>query len=234
LVLLLAAAGTATAQKPKHFPEFNGIDIIDNSLTGVDIKDRSLTAREFKGGLPRGTRGPAGPPGDPGPQGPPGNNGAQGPQGPAGPAGPAGPPGATGAPGAAGAIGPPGPAGPVNLDYNYKEVTSGAGANRQWTSVACDAGWHAVGGGGFVGNAYDGAQLTASYPSNGTIPQGSLPPLGTTGWSIVFDKHSGASTQVVAYVVCAQATNVTGPSETVVDPGTAGGSASAGERPATP
>jgi hypothetical protein len=88
LALLVATTGSAVAQT-KHFPEFNGIDIIDNTLTGRDVKDRSLTPKDFKGSVrgkrgPRGRTGAPGPKGEPGPPGSPGANGAQGPAGPPG------------------------------------------------------------------------------------------------------------------------------------------------------
>jgi Collagen triple helix repeat (20 copies) len=97
LALLVATTGTAVGQTG-HYPEFNGVDIIDNSLTGADIRDRSLTRTEFKKGIllrgPRGKRGLRGRQGSPGtaglqgPVGPKGDAGAPGAQGPQGPAGP--------------------------------------------------------------------------------------------------------------------------------------------------
>jgi hypothetical protein len=195
LALFVATAGTATAQK-KHFPEFNGVDIIDNTLTGKDIKDKSLTAREFKGGLPRGQRGPRG---LPGPPGAPGQNGAQGPQG---------------GPGANGQDGAPGAAGFSRLDYNFVNLNVPASAGRWRGSVACDAGLRAVGGGGWVSGVAEQGSIVASYPSDGTNPAGNDPPIGNTGWSVIFDKHvtTGATTTLQVHVVCAQAQQVTGPS----------------------
>jgi hypothetical protein len=94
LALLVASAGMATAAgQIRHFPSWNGVDIIDNSLTGRDIKNKSLTKKDFRGSV-RGPRGPQGRPGANGAQGPPGiqgspgiqgTQGAQGIQGPAGP-----------------------------------------------------------------------------------------------------------------------------------------------------
>jgi Collagen triple helix repeat (20 copies) len=88
LALLVATTGSAVAQT-KHFPEFNGIDIIDNTLTGRDIKDKSLSPKDFRGSVrgKRGKTGARGPKGDPGSPGSPGQPGAQGSAGPAGPAG---------------------------------------------------------------------------------------------------------------------------------------------------
>ena len=88
LALLVATTGTAVAQT-KHFPEFNSIDIIDNTLTGRDIKDRSLSPKDFKGSVrgKRGRIGTRGAKGDTGSPGSPGQPGAQGPPGPAGPPG---------------------------------------------------------------------------------------------------------------------------------------------------
>jgi Collagen triple helix repeat (20 copies) len=92
LALLVAMTGTAVAQT-KHFPEFNSIDIIDNSLTGADVKNKSLTPKDFSGsvrGKPgkrgkTGAKGAQGSVGPPGPSGPPGQTGPQGAQGPSGP-----------------------------------------------------------------------------------------------------------------------------------------------------
>jgi hypothetical protein len=66
-----------------HFPTFNGVDIINESLTGADIRNKSLTRDDFRGSVrgKKGARGPIGPPG------PPGNPGGQGQAGPPGPPG---------------------------------------------------------------------------------------------------------------------------------------------------
>jgi Collagen triple helix repeat (20 copies) len=85
-VAVLVPAAALSKGSIRHFPTFNGVDIINGSLTGKDVKDHSLTKKDFKGSV-RGPRGP------------------QGPAGPAGPGGPAGPAGANGAPGAPGAKG---------------------------------------------------------------------------------------------------------------------------------
>jgi hypothetical protein len=67
----------------RHFPTFNGTDIINESLTGADIRNRSLTKADFRGSV-RGPRGPAGQNGANGTNGATGATGATGPQGPAG------------------------------------------------------------------------------------------------------------------------------------------------------
>jgi hypothetical protein len=97
LALIVASAGMATAATQiRHFPSWNGVDIIDNSLTGRDIKNssltgkdvknKSLTPKDFRGSV----RGPRGPQGSPGANG---TNGAQGPKGDKGDQGIQGPPG---------------------------------------------------------------------------------------------------------------------------------------------
>jgi Collagen triple helix repeat (20 copies) len=86
LVFLVPIA--STTGKIDHFPTFNGIDIINGSLTGADIRNKSLTRADFRGSI-RGPRGLRGAQGAQGSQGPPGQNGANG------------APGAPGAPGTA-------------------------------------------------------------------------------------------------------------------------------------
>ena len=92
LVVAILALLVATAQSAygvsniRHYPYFNSVDIIDNTLTGRDIKNKSLTKADFRGSFqgPRGLRGPSGPrglqgaPGGQGPQGPKGDNGTNG------------------------------------------------------------------------------------------------------------------------------------------------------------
>ena len=202
LALLAATAGTAIANHGgPHGPAgiVNSLDVQDSSLTGRDIKDRSLTAREFKGGLPRGPRGFRGRQGQPGVPGGPGPKGDPGPQGP---------------PGADGQNGAPGAAGFTKLDYNFVNLTVPTTAGRWRGSVACDAGLRAVGGGGWVSAVHNQGAIVASYPSDGTNPGASDPPIGSTGWSIIFDKYvtTGATTTLQIHVVCAQAQQVTGPS----------------------
>ena len=72
LVYLVPIAATST--NIRHFPTFNGTDIIDGSLTGRDIRNKSLSPSDFRGSI-RGARGA------PGQTGPPGQTGAQGVQG---------------------------------------------------------------------------------------------------------------------------------------------------------
>jgi hypothetical protein len=183
LALLVATAGTAAAQK-KHYPEFNGVDIIDNSLTGKDIKNRSLTAREFKGGLPRGPRGPRGLPGIPGAPGQKGDKGD---------------PGAPGTPGAKGADGV------TRLDYNSQAFSSTANA-QVFGSVPCDAGLRAVGGGVLSQGLYTQQLVNSSFPSNGSLTS---PAAGTTGWTVYVDSYNGVTPGFTVYVVCATANQVT-------------------------
>ena len=80
-VLLPAAA--LSKGSIDHFPTFNGVDIINETLTGADIKNKSLTPADFRGSV-RGKRGAKGPAGS---AGPPGNPGAPGQPGPPGPPG---------------------------------------------------------------------------------------------------------------------------------------------------
>jgi collagen triple helix repeat protein len=92
LVIALLALLIATAQSAygvsniRHYPYFNSVDIIDNTLTGKDIKNKSLTKADFRGSL-QGTRGVRGASGPIGPRGPQGAQGAPGGQGPPGPKG---------------------------------------------------------------------------------------------------------------------------------------------------
>jgi Collagen triple helix repeat (20 copies) len=175
LALLVATAGTATAQK-KHFPEFNGVDIIDNTLTGKDIKDRSLTAREFRGGLPRGPRGPAG------------LRGVTGATGAQGAAGAAGPKGDKGDQGPKGDKGDPGVS-----QFRRKELTFTQPANGQNNGiVTCDPGWVAVGGGVFAAGLYNEQHVNSSGPMT-----------DGRSWRAYVDNYAGAARNFTVVVMCA-------------------------------
>jgi hypothetical protein len=138
IALLVATAGTAYGVKTvRHYPEFNGTDIIDESLTGRDIKNGSLLSKDLSKSVLRNFRGQQGP------------GGPAGPQGPGGPAGPAG---------------PQGPAGFSKLIFRSRGPLVNNFGKVQYGYVLCDQGYYAVGGGA---DTESGTQfVNASYPGD--------------------------------------------------------------------
>jgi hypothetical protein len=176
LALLVATAGTATAGG-RHFPEFNGIDIIDNSLTGKDVKNKSLRPADFRGSV-RGAKGA---------------RGAQGPPGAAGGQGPAGPQGIQGIQGV------PGPPGQNQLRY----VKSGpfvvpANTYSGLRTVQCPAGTYPLGGGTIPD--LTGDRVVATVPWNTVTGADGVPNAWAAG---VFAGSS--DTHISVFAVCAPA-----------------------------
>ena len=189
LALVIASAGTAMAAKEKHYPEFNSIDIIDNSLTGVDVKNKSLSPADFAGSVkgPRGPRGPQGAPGLPGSTGP------QGPQGPAG---------ATGATGATGAAGAKGSDAIPNLTYiRTASGTANPGADAG-LFAACPAGTKPIAG-GVVTSAGD-INVYQSAPGNATSFESAG---GITGWWGSVRNFGASAGTFRTYAICAPASS---------------------------
>jgi hypothetical protein len=136
IALLIATAGTAYGVKSvKHYPEFNGVDIIDHSLSGRDVKNGSLFAANLNSSVLRKFRG---------------LRGLTGPAGAAGPAGPAGPAGAAGAPGV------------LKLIYRSSGALVNHSTLIEYGYVGCDAGYYAVGGGVNTGSTTQ--YVNASFP----------------------------------------------------------------------
>jgi hypothetical protein len=142
IALLVAMGGTAygvSASKPAHYPEFNGVDIIDHTLSGVDIKNGSLGPVVLSSRARKALKGNLGPAG---PQGPQGTQGVQGP---------------------AGAAGPPGLS---RLIYRARGPLVNTRNSLEYAYVLCDSGYYAVGGGA---NTDSVAQVVnASYPGDST------------------------------------------------------------------
>jgi hypothetical protein len=148
LALLVSTAGSAFGGSSiRHYPYFNSIDIIDNTITGRDIKNKSLTMADFRG------RGPQGAPGARGPAGPAGANGQNGAQGPTGPAGTNGTNGTNGRDGFA------------RLDRNVLQ-TSAAALAQTGLRVDCDTGLFVVGGGVVSDGLYNQTSVNSSFPSS--------------------------------------------------------------------
>lgn len=188
LALLVSTAGSAFGGSSiRHYPYFNSIDIIDNTITGRDIKNKSLTMADFRG------RGPQGAPGARGPVGPVGANGQTGAQGPQGPAGTNGTNGTNGRDGFA------------RLDYNSVTIQNTPGTQAGGI-VLCDAGLRVVGGGVSTQGAYNQQHVNASYPSANS---GAPPPGGTTAWTAYVDNVGAVTRTFDVWVICAPATQVT-------------------------
>jgi len=181
LALLVATAGAATAAT--HYPEFNGVDIINESLTGRDIKNHSLTAKDFRGSV-RGARGAAG---------------RAGPPGPAGPSGSAGPPGTAGP---QGATGPQGPAGQNQLRYvrSGPYAIGASGYDFKWT--VCPSGMYPLGGG--VRPDYTGDRVVATGPYNTSSGFGGVP----NSWAGGVQAGPNA-TRFFVFAICSPAQSAT-------------------------
>jgi rhodanese-related sulfurtransferase len=200
MALLMSMAGTATAigQAPKtvlacprgvlHCPEFNSVDIIDNTLTGRDIKNKSLTKADFRGS-PRGPRGPRGVAGE---------RGAQGPQGPGGPGGPQGPQGVQGIPG--------NPAIP-NLTYLRSASTPAPeGQVDVGAFVPCPSGQRPIAGG--VVTSSGNINVYQSAPGNATNFESAG---GITGWwASVRNFSTTTPGSFRTYAICAPANATVG------------------------
>jgi hypothetical protein len=122
---ILVPGAAQSTSNIRHWPTFNGTDIIDSTLTGRDIKNKSLTAADFRGSV-RGARGVPGRPGPVGPQGAQGPPGAQGPQGAQG---------AQGAPGFS------------TLSYRMSDVLDNPPLALTGGFAACPGGQYPIGGG---------------------------------------------------------------------------------------
>lgn len=112
-------------------------------------------------------------------------------QGEPGPAGPAGPPGPQGEPGAVGPERPQGPAGPsgvTNVTIRVSPFTSLAPGRSFGSSVFCEPGEKATGGGGTT-NQPQVTWMAASlpWPANGDTP---------TGWTVSYHNTSTNITAV--------------------------------------
>ena len=183
MIALLVALGSGAyaTVSVRHYPEFNGVDIIDHSLTGKDIKNHSLQTVVFSGKAIRSLKGNAGPPG---PQGPQGQQGAQGGQGPRGPTGPMGAPGSPGAPGATNVI---------TRDVSGVVPASGNLLNLQ---IDCQPGEVATGGG-----AFDQGNPNIWIYQSGPSP--ASPNQTPTGWEASFHNTAGTAGTGYSFVICA-------------------------------
>jgi hypothetical protein len=182
IALLIATAGTAYGVKSvRHYPEFNGVDIIDNSLTSADIKNGSLGRVDMSSSALRSLRG---------------LRGAQGPAGPQGPQGPAGINGAAGAQGAPG---------PVKVVYRASGSISQDPFSQDSGVAQCDAGLYAVGGGVVTSGDYDQQQVNSSWP----VPTNSSSNV-STAWGAYVDNISNVAQSFKVYVICVQPSAVVG------------------------
>jgi hypothetical protein len=181
IALLIATAGTAYGVKSvKHYPEFNGVDIIDHSLSGRDVKNGSLFAANLNSSVLRKFRGQRG------------AQGAQGIQGPQGTAGVNGQPGATG------------PPGPIKLFYKFGTPLTQPATHQDKVTAQCDAGTWAVGGGVFSTGGYGTQSVNSSVPLD--LTGGSVI---ANGWGAWVDNNSSSTTlQIQAYVICTPAASV--------------------------
>jgi len=161
-------------------------ELKNNAVTSIAVKDRSLLAQDFAAGqLPAGAKGEKG---DTGPKGEKGDAGPAGAQGEKGETGPRGPKGDTGE---------QGPSGVTGTRIVTASATIGH-AVAQANYAHCNANETALGGGGHIGAfGLSGAAITRTEPEVG----GNGKPVG---WVIYASNLSGASQELVTYVVCAK------------------------------
>jgi hypothetical protein len=183
LALFVALSGTAyAATLPRN--SVGTAQLKRNAVTSAKVKPASLLGSDFRQGqIPAGPQGPRGPQGATGPEGP------AGPRGPEGATGARGAEGATGARGAEGPAGPQGPAGATNVTVRQGPVGAGE------STVMCNPGEVAVGGGGFTQDPAEPTFLVSSGPTA---------PAQGQGWSVIAGRVGGGASQSVgAIVVCA-------------------------------
>jgi collagen triple helix repeat protein len=189
LVIALLALLIATAQSAygvsniRHYPYFNSVDIIDNTLTGKDIKNKSLTKADFRGSL-QGTRGVRGASGPIGPRGPQGAQGAPGGQGPPGPKGDNGSNGSDAIP---------------NLTYVRSGLTPAPPAANTSAFAQCPNGQRPIAGGVATNNGRINVYQTAAGTAAGDF-EGNL-----TGWWGSVRNFDSVAGSFYAYAVCAPA-----------------------------
>jgi hypothetical protein len=153
-----------------------GSSVKDSSLTGADIKNSSLTSSDIKNASLLASDFKAG----------------QLPAGPAGAAGPAGP---------AGATGPQGPAGATDVITRRQDQTIPASSNLG-TTVQCETGEVAVGGGAGITGPLDQTAIFSSEPreSDGSAPEdGDV----STGWRGTGINGTAIPQVMNVYVLCA-------------------------------
>ena len=212
MIVALVALSSSLASGATAVTLLTGGDIANRSLTGKDlkpssvttkhVKNRSLVKRDFRKGHlllgqigPVGPAGPEGPAGAAGAEGPRGETGAQGEAGATGGTGPAGPQGPAGPAGEDGVDGADGANGATNVVIRHSSDVNIQHSTVVTTSVDCNGGERAVGGGG-TNNGTAGIHLKQSNPTPAT--QGATP----TGWSVTYENLSGVPGSIRAWVVC--------------------------------
>lgn len=172
----------------------------DGTIHGVQIDHygrlhcgRHATAITWNQTGPQGATGATGATGPQGPRGANDATGATGPQGPQGPQGPRGPKGDTGA---TGPQGPAGTFGSVTVRSTPGTIPSGA---QVATTVTCNPGEVAVGGGASFGPDNGTGEGDAVIESSRPNPATGTP----TGWFAILNNNTGADQPVAVYADCA-------------------------------